>query len=438
MALTRSLSTGSGALQAQQRNFDVISNNLANTNTTGYKASRTNFVDQLSQVMSYGSSPDAQGGTGVGGTNPTQIGLGVGIGSITMNMTEGTIETTDRPLDMALNGDGYFIYNENGQQVYSRDGAVTRDKAGNLVDSNTGAFLQGYNVQVDANGRILKDADGNNILNRSMTNVTVPNSVISPPHQTENVTISGNLNADAETSATRQTSISIYDNQGATKSLNLTFTKSATANEYTVSATLNGKSVAMSATTVKFNTDGTLNTPLSLTITGAALNTATGTTSFDTSKSLAIKLADANSLTSGLTQYAMSSTATLSQQDGYEAGSLNDLSVDKEGKIIGAFSNGQSEVLGQVVIAKFANPAGLMKEGDNFFSVSPNSGAAVIGTAGEIFPSTSILGNALEASNVDLTEEFTNMITAQRSFEAASRIVTVSDQLLQETTNLKR
>jgi flagellar hook protein FlgE len=438
MALTRSLTNGASSLQAHQSRFDVISNNISNVNTTGYKSTRANFAEQFNQIYTYGKSPDSQGGIGVGGVNPVQYGLGVKVGSVTIDTTQGNIDSTDRALDLALQGDGFFVYSQNGNQIYSRAGEIQQDETGAFVDSSTGAYLQGYNLEIDANGRIVKDSTGANILSRTVSNLSVSSNIISDPHQTENVTITGNLNSDAETGAQKSTSINIFDNQGAAHSLEITFTKSATANTYSASFSLDGTAISTANTTITFNDDGTLSTPLSIQITGANLNNAIGTNVFDTTKNLSIKLADSSSLTTGLTQYSMDSTATATEQDGYQAGSLIDLSVDTNGKIWGAFSNGESEVLGQVVIAKFANPAALTKVGNNFYDVSPNSGSPNIGTAGEIFPSTSIQSNSLEASNVDLTEEFVNIINTQRAFEAASRTITVTDQMLSEVNNLKR
>jgi flagellar hook protein FlgE len=441
MSLSRSLNTGTSSLQANQQGFDVISNNIANVGTYGYKSSRTNFAEQFSQTYSYGKSPDNTGGVGVGGVNPYQVGLGVYVGSTTYNMNQGTPETTNRPLDMMINGDGYFIYNNNGQDLYSRAGAISKDEDGNLTDSNTGAFLQGYNVKTDANGRIVKDSNGDTVIDRTKKNLTVSPNTISPPSQTSNVTLSGNLNYGDATGAERQTSIDIYDNLGNSHTLNFTFTKSATASEYTLKAQIDGKDLTLANSTVKFNaTDGTLETPTSITFKASDLNTAVGSKGFDESnnKTLNVQLGKSGTSLTGLTQYKGPNTATATEQDGYSSGTLNDISVDDEGKIWGSFSNNKSEVLGQVIIAKFSNPAGLTHVGSNFLTPSPNSGLPNIGSPGETFPSTKIKSNTLEMSNADLTTEFTSMITAQRSYEAAARIITTSDTLLETTLSLKR
>lgn len=438
MSLTRSLSNGASSLQAHQRRFDVISNNIANANTVGYKSSRTTFADQLSQTYSYGKSPDHSAGRGVGGVNPLQYGLGVKVGSVTLDMGQGTLELTNRPLDLAIQGDGMFVYNMKGTQLFSRAGAISRDKEGYFVDSASGAFLQGYNVIKDANGRIQKDSEGKNVLGRKVENLLISPNVLSDPRQTENVSVIGNLNSTSASGTQRTTSITIYDNQGATHNLELTFTKTANPNEYILSATLDGANLTLPNNTILFNADGTLNSPTSIVVSGTALNTAINSTNFSTAKSLRIKLADPNSLTNGLTQYAMPSSATASEQDGYQVGSLIELNVDYEGKIWGSFTNGQSEVLGQVVIAKFANQAALTKQGNNFFVVSPNSGSANIGTAGELFPSSKISSKTLEQSNVEMTQQFTDIISTQRAFEASARVITITDQMLAEINLLRR
>lgn len=440
MALTRSLSNGASSLKAHQQRFDVISNNIANANTIGYKTARTTFSEQFNQVVNFGKSPNAVDGTGSGGINPTQYGLGVKMGSITLDMSQGVLETTGRALDLALQGDGYFVLNQNGRELYSRAGAFTTDREGYMVDSATGAFVQGYNPETNANGKILKDTLGNNILNRKIETIQIPADTVSPPKQSQNITVNGNLNSLASVGDERKTSIDIYNPNGGVHSLGLTFTKTANANEYSIAATIDGNSVNLASSTITFNSDGTLNTPLTIGITAADLNTALGAQLFDqtTPQDLTMKLADADNLLSGLTQFAMPNSATVSGQDGYESGSMIGMTVDTEGKIWGAFTNGQSEILGQLVMAKFTNQGALVKEGDNFFSTSVNSGLANIGTAGEIFPSTKIIGGSLEQSNVDMTQQFTDIISTQRAFEAASRTITISDQMLAEVNQLKR
>lgn len=441
MSLTRSLASGSSSLKAHQAKFDVISNNLANANTLGYKSSRASFADQFSQTYKLGSAPSTNGSGGNGGTNPIQYGLGVRLGSVQQDMTQGVTEATNRPLDMALNGDGFFVFNDNGRQLYSRAGAVTKDVDGTLVDASSGNILQGYLPATDTNGLPLKDSKGYNIINKKLTNLVIPSDTVSQPKQTQVVQLKGNLDVAAATGSVAPTSINLFDLTGGTHDITLNFTKSAVPNEFTVTGIFEGKNVALSAGTVKFNTDGSLNTPTSIQLNAADLNAAIGSQIFDatTPKNISIELTGSNNLLSNsLTSKAGNSTLTVQSQDGYSSGTLTSVSVSDDGRIFGSFSNGRSEVLAQVAIAKFTNPEGLEKQGGNFFATSPNSGLANVGTAKETFPSTAIKGNSLEQSNVDMTNEFTEMISTQRAYEAASRTITVSDQLLQETNQLKR
>ncbi|ROL57646.1 flagellar hook protein FlgE [Bacteroidetes/Chlorobi group bacterium Naka2016] len=440
MGISRSLSIGTSSLRSHQRRFDVIANNIANINTTGYKASRVNFVDQFNQIVTRGRASNVVGGRGSGGNNPLQYGLGVRIGSISPDLSQGVIESTGRPLDMAIQGDGFFIYQFNGRQYFSRSAPIIRDSEGYLIDPTTGAILQGYNVIRDANGFIVYDTSGVSSLNKTLNNLQIPITTTTPPKQTENIRLSGNLNAESAENATALTSITIYDNNGTAHTLSFTFTKTANPNEWSVSAQIDGNALTIGATTITFNSDGTINTPTTLSITANDLNTALGQNVFDatTPKDINVELAPANNLLQGITQFAGANTVSFQYQDGYTYGELLDLSVDDAGKIWGSFSNGRTELMGQVALARFANPSALVREGNNMFSVGPDSGLPLIGTAGETFASNRIYSGALEQSNVDLTEEFTNMITTQRAFEAAARTITISDTMLAETNNLKR
>lgn len=440
MGLSRSLSIGTSSLRAHQQKFDVISNNLANASTVGYKSNRANFEEQFNQIYTRGRKPAEAGGVGAGGRNPLQMGLGVNVGSIQQNMQQGVIETTERPLDLALAGNGFFVYNLNGAEKYSRAGTISHDKGGNFVDSNTGAFLQGWNISVDANGRIQRDSNGNTILSGKVSNLNINKSIVSPPKQTSLVTLKGNLNSNMIAGDNRRTSINVFDNIGGVHTLELLFTKTSTANQFTLSGTIDGRNLAIPAAlqTVSFNADGTLNAPTSLTINSADLNTLLGVNVFSTASNLRIELAPTNQLLSGLTQYSMPSSASFATQDGFKMGSLEDLTVDDLGNIWGAFTNGQSEILGRVALAQFQNHEGLVRDGGNMFITSPNSGYAQIGSAGDIFQSTSIKAGALEQSNVDIATQFTDMISTQRAFEAASRTISVSDTMLAEINNLKR
>jgi flagellar hook protein FlgE len=452
MGLSRSLTAGASSLKSQQQRFDVISNNVANANTIGFKSSRVNFSDQLSQTLRYGFAPDEYGEVGVGGMNPVQYGLGVKVGSITRDMTQGAIEVTSRPLDMSLNGDGMFVFNFNGQTLFSRAGSVDRDVEGFLVDTSTGAFMQGYNVQQDSFGKSIKDNSGKNVLSRQIGNVRIPADVISEPKQTQTINFGGNLDRAMQNGEARDASIKIFDNSGGVKYINITFERTVVPGVFNMVGKIDGKPVEGSLPMkqeLKFNSDGTLNTPSEIEIKAADLNDALsdGVASEikpfdddpDNPKNITIVFGDQDNLITGsITNFSGASTITASRQDGYEAGNLVGLSVDPQGKILGEFTNQQLELLGQIILAKFTNAEGLLNKGNNFYTTTPNSGFPNYGTAGESFRSTSVAGQSLEQSNVELTREFTDMIQTQRAFEAASRIVTVSDQMLAEVNQLKR
>ncbi len=456
MPLIRSLTAGTSSLKAHQQRFDVIANNIANVNTIGYKASRANFIEQFNQTFRLGSAPNIITAGGIGGIDPLQIGLGVRLGSVKVDFSQGSIKVTNRPTDLALQGPGFFVVERNGKQLFTRAGAFSFDRDGFLVDSSTGAYVQGYNLKKDSNGLVVKDSNGVNVLDRTLTNIKVPPTFKSAPRQTQEIKLAGNLNASLAAGDTVNPTVTIYDNQGAEHVLRLQFTKSATINQFTLEVFIDGDTAnpipitvgGASATTqtITFNGDGTLSSPLNFTLTAADLNATLSAingvpvTAFDdtTPKDITVILAEPTDLLGGITQFAAQSTVSVTSQDGYSSGELEKITIDQTGKIIGAFSNGQSELLGQIVIAQFNNPEGLLKEGNNFYSVTPNSGLAKIGTAVEIFPGTAIASGALEESNVDLTEEFTDMIATQRAFQAAARVVTVSDQFLTEITALRR
>jgi flagellar hook protein FlgE len=227
MALIRSLSAGTSSLRAHQQRLDVISNNIANVNTIGFKGSRTTFAEQFSQTFGSGSSPSNIAAGGIGGVDPVQIGLGVRLGAIKLDLNQGSIQNTTRALDLALQGDGFFVFKQNGQTLYSRAGAFSVDSRGNLVDSSSGSYVQGYNLETDSSGRVFKDSSGTNQLNRKVTNVEISPTFKSAPRQTQSVQITGNLRGDANTGDEFNTSITIYDTQGAPRVLNLAFTKTA-------------------------------------------------------------------------------------------------------------------------------------------------------------------------------------------------------------------
>ncbi|MEN3186374.1 MAG: flagellar basal-body rod protein FlgF [Atribacterota bacterium] len=404
--MMRSLFAGVSGLKNHQTQMDVIGNNIANVNTVAFKASRVTFEDILSQTLEGARSPVA-GGTG--GVNPTQVGLGMKISSVDTIFTAGSLQTTDNPTDLAIQGDGFFVVSDGSLTYYTRDGSFSMSADGSLVTSG-GYRLQGW----------LADSDGNIDTTQALQNVAIPVGTQMKPKATGNILFEGNLDANFTNGATWTTNTQVYDSLGNAHNLVVVFTKNG-QNTWDWEATLDGTQSGGTGT-ITFGTNGLVSAggagSLNFTIPGAnALNVAV-----DFSR---------------MTQFGGTPTAYVSLQDGYEAGSLETVSVDSGGIITGIFTNGQSKALGQVALATFPNPAGLTKMGGNLYQISNNSGAPNIGAANSGGRGSIAVG-ALEMSNVNLAQEFTNMIVTQRGFQANSRVITTSDEMLQELINLKR
>jgi flagellar hook protein FlgE len=399
----------------------VIGNNIANVNTTAFKASRVTFKETFAQIVQGASRPPG-GSTAVsGGRNPIQIGLGMNIGSIDMLFTQGNLETTGVETDLAIQGNSFFVVSDGSQNFYTRSGAFQLDANGRLVASTNGYVVQG------------RPAVNGSTAGQSIGDIILPYGKKAPANPTTLATLGGNLDASAVQGTTQQSSITVYDDQGGTHELQITFTKSANANEWdyviTASNVDAGNVYANDTGTVTFDTDGTLLSPETVDF-GFQPNGFAGNQSVTLNFGLAGTI-------DGLSQFASPSTAVIRDQDGYTMGLLERISIDQSGTIVGAFSNGTTITLAQLVLADFNNPSGLIRSGDNMYAVSPNSGAAVLGFSGEGSQSV-VSSGALEMSNVDLAQEFTNLITSQRGFQSNARVITTSDEMLQELVNLKR
>ncbi|XKH58296.1 flagellar hook protein FlgE (plasmid) [Citricoccus nitrophenolicus] len=391
--MLRSLNTGVSGMSAHQQMLDVTANNIANVNTSGFKSSSVTFQDTLSQMTQNAGAP----GTGLGGTNPAQVGLGVRTAAITVDHTAGSMMSTGKATDLMIGGDGYFMVSKGGEQLYTRAGSFNLDAAGNLVTPD-GAQLNGW--LADANG-VVQSGGG-------AVPLSIDSIATSPARATTAAQMAGNLPDDAEIGDTRVREITVRDGAGNPRSLTLTFTKDA-----------NGWGVA-----------------------GADANGATGAGRVAFADG---QQAGANTLTVGgitvdlsaLTGYAGMDTSAFSGQDGSAAGTIESFSIAQDGTINGSFSNGDIRPIGQVAVATFANPAGLEKAGGSAFRVTPNSGEPTLGAPGSA-GFGALAAGTLEGSNTDLSREFTNLIMAQRGFQASARIVTTSDEVLTELTNLKR
>ena len=415
-----SLFAGISGLSANSTAMTVIGDNIANVNTTAFKSDKFSFANVLSQSM---------------GTSTTDgIGRGVQFNGVSPSWSQGSIENTSNATDMAINGKGFFMVEDNsGSAFYTRAGEFTFDREGYLVNPD-GLFVQGFAVSAVA-------ADGT-ITTGAIENINVPAESTAPPQATTTFTLDINLDAGAALGDTFASTQTVYDSLGNAIPLTLNFEKTA-ANEWTAGVTVPTGTVATPATdivltnaTLTFDGNGNLTTGTNPSIT--LTNLASGAADISGGNAINWDLFDSAAASNGdLTQYAGASTYNFNIQDGYAAGNLRGVSVDESGYVFGAYSNGQLTPLYQVVLADFPSYFGLNKLGHNLYAESPASGQAMPGVAlsgslGSISPS------AIEMSNVDLAQEFVKMITTQRAFQANSRVITTSDEILQELISLKR
>ncbi len=408
-------------LGANSSALGVIGNNLANLNTIGYKGSSASFQDIFSASLG-GLSTSGNG-------NPVQIGLGTRLGVIMQNFGQGSFQSTQNPLDMAIQGNGFFsILATSGQTAFTRAGNFTRDNNGYLVSSDGGKVL-GWNRN---------STTGVVSTSSSPAAIQISPGFTTQALATANVRMGINLNTNQDPLATAPHLISpiqVYDSQGNVHTLNAQFTKTA-ANTWTYAIIDPGGTATISGAgatgTLTFNASGNLLTPAAGANPIFAVNWNNGTAA--QSINWNVRNSDGSS---NVSQYASPSSTNSSWQDGYGAGSLRDLNVDQNGIISGTFTNGQVLALAQVAIASFTNPNGLLQVGNTSWGQTIASGAPTIGIA-NAGGRGGILGANLELSNVDVAEEFTKLIVSQRGYQANSRVVTTSDELLQETLNLKR
>ncbi|GAA3665973.1 flagellar hook protein FlgE [Microbacterium marinilacus] len=386
--MLRSLYAGISGLRSHQTMLDVTGNNIANVNTAAFKASSVQFQDTLSQIVQNSALPQAE----TGGRNPAQVGLGVQVASISTNFAQGSAQATGVPTDLMIAGDGFFVVRSGAETAYTRNGGFSFDAQGRMVTAD-GAFVQGWTAQ-----------DGAIAPGSPTGNITLPVGAVSPAAATTSARVTGNLPSDAAVGDELVRDVTVYDAEGTADTLTLTFTR--TAGGWDV-ATAGG------ATTSLTFDDGRL--------TGGGSLTA---------GPIAVDL-------SAVTGYAELKTVAIGGQDGNAAGTLQSYALSDDGSLVGTFSNGETAVLARVALATFVNPSGLEKAGGSQYRPTVNSGDATIGEAG-VDGMGSLISGALEMSNVDLSQEFTNLIVAQRGFQANARIITTSDEVLQELTNLKR
>jgi flagellar hook protein FlgE len=412
------LFAGVSGLRTHQIRMNVIGNNIANVNTVGFKSSRVTFSEAFVQLTQGATRPS----NALGGVNPTQVGTGVKIGGVDQLFSQGSLETTGQPLDLAIQGSGLFVLSNGARRVYTRAGGFQLDALGRLVSPGSGFLLQGINA----------DSFGNFSSGSSIGDIQVRVGDKSPAQQTSEITLTGNLDNSAAVGTVHNMSITVYDSAGAAHNLQLAFTNTGPGAWSWQATTPNAVITPAGSGTVTFNPNGTL---AAFTYPGGGTGitlTPTGGTAVD----IAINPGSVNGI-DGLVGFSNSSNAVINRQDGYPAGDLVNITVDTRGIITGFFTNGVTRSMAQIALASFNNPSGLIRSGNNVFEESPNSGIAILGFAGTTTASTFTPG-ALETSNVDISQEFTNMIVTQRGFQANARVITTSDEMLNELVNLRR
>ena len=415
--MMRSMFAGVSGTRAHQVRMDVIGNNIANVNTVGYKYGRATFQDMLSQTLRGSMAPTASRG----GVDPMQVGLGVMLRSIDVVFTPGNLESTGKLTDMAIQGNGFFVVRDSaGSLMFTRDGAFKIDAAGNLVHPSTGYQVQGW--KANAVGEIDRSLP--------IEAIGIPLGTSMSAQATSKVSFVGNLDNSATAHippgtppwpADYTTSVPVYDSQGTQHTLIMEYLKTDDNEWQWTAETPTGLRVSG---TVEFDVNGQFVPP-----------TIPSTVQWDPGNGAAQISIELDFST--VTQVGDESSVNWSTQNGYPAGSLETFSIDDRGMITGVYSNGQYKILGQMVLASFANSEGLMRQSNNMYAETTNSGAPQLGEATK-GGRGSVLGTTLEMSNVDLAREFTDMIITQRGFQANSKIITTSDEMLQELANLKR
>ncbi|HTW57923.1 MAG TPA: flagellar hook protein FlgE [Terriglobales bacterium] len=410
-------------LTAESTALSAIANNLSNQNTIGYKDTTVQFSDLFYQQL---------GTTGSG--DPIQVGAGVEVGSMPSLFTQGSVESTGVPTDVAIQGSGFFVVqNSDGTVNYTRAGDFSVDANNYLVTSN-GQQVLGYPA---VNG-VVNTGDG-------IVPLQIGAGTLSPPSATTDVQLTTNLNAAANVGDTFSTPVNVYDSLGASHTLTFTFTNtgpgawnySVTVPAADVGAT--GNPVVVSTGALGFDSNGNLIAPAA-NVTGIGVGTTGvgGTGAFaDGAAPMSFTWDLYNNGTPLLTQVAAPSSTSATSQNGFSSGSLVNFTIGSDGTIAGSFSNGETQSLGQLAVANFSNPDGLQLIGNTDFTPTLASGAAVAGVPGTGGLGT-ISGGALEESNVDIATEFANLIVAQRGFEADAKAVTTFDQITQDTIALKQ
>lgn len=424
-SLLGSMYTGNSGIQVNGVGVSVVGDNIANTNTNGFKASRAHFQETFSQMM-------------VNTRGTVQLGKGATLQRIEKMFTAGSFKATGVPTDMAINGDGFFVTRDPqkpGAPMFTRAGAFRFDDGGFLVDPS-GLRVQGFSA----------DADGS--VNTALDDLQLDTSMM-PPSATGNVEVQANLNPEppepGQPAEPFSQGMTLYDSTGVSHQVSMVFTPAAVAGQWDVTMEIPAADVSdepagaefqtIAVGTLSFNNEGrldqqALNNPVAINWEGAA----PGAVSFD----FGDPIADGGTGASGTTQYALQpSQLSDLQTDGNAPGTLENVLIDDQGRINLGYSNGETRLSGQVALARFNDPTELVGVGSNGFIASPGSGEAVIGTPGTGGRGT-VQSGALEMSNVELSEQFVELIAFQRGYQGNARTITTADNLLQEVIQLVR
>ena len=475
--MMRSLYAGVAGLKTHQTRMDVIGNNIANVNTTAYKSQSMTFSDLMYQTTQAASGANAA--TGVGGVNARQIGLGSKTGAIKTAISgQGASQTTNDPFDIMITGDAFFVVSNGADNFFTRDGSFYVDGKGNLAMTSTGYNVMGWQAVEDETGKLAIKEDTVSAL-RIMTDA----NMTYPPEETTKATVSGIVDAndnDVNATSGKVMNLEIYDRQGykytARFSVHSVGGDGSHGDFYvTLDRLLDGEgesldpdglpdgvtfgSGATKLTDADGNEiDGTENSAYLKFVDGRGTFdyiSAAGSETDSDNGTVTINFTDAfpqfeditvdfsatsnyNNNKASTVNAVAGDSANAGAGSGRKIGEMSGIAIQKDGMIYASYDNGQSRLLGQIATASFANASGLAKEGDNLYSATQNSGD-FDGIGSDILTGGGYMNTGvLEMSNVDLSAEFTEMITTQRGFQANSRIITVSDTLLEELTNLKR
>lgn len=405
--MTTALQAGVSGMLALQTRMDAVGNNISNANTTGYKSARAEFADLFYRNI-HAATPASNTAAG---SNPAALGNGVTVSALTTNFAQGVLQSTGRNLDVAVEGNGFLGVSDGKTVLMTRNGSLGLSSDGTLI-------------QMASQLPVVVAQEGGNVTANSTLKLPIGESSLA--RATSQVTLGGNLNAQRAAGETKNITATLYDSLGTPRQLSLAFTRSTTSGTWDIAGSSSDGTVSFTGTPqVTFDASGNPQTsalPMSL-----ALNNAQGAQASITFN-LNLK---------GITQFAQNDTLALSSQDGVPPGTLNSVAIGKDGTITGVFTNGLTKSLGQLATATFANTEGLESLGNTLYKTSANSGDAVFAAPGSGSHGT-IRSGSLEGSNVDLTREFSDMIITQRGYQASSRVISTSDQMLQELMQILR